>query len=29
MKADSLHYEAVRIGSSGASSHAKAIDYRH
>ena len=29
MKADSLHYEAVRIRSSGASSHAKVIDYRH
>jgi hypothetical protein len=29
MKADSLHYEAVRIGDNGASSHANAIDYRH
>jgi hypothetical protein len=29
MKADSLHYEAVRIRCSGASSHAEAIDYRH
>jgi hypothetical protein len=29
MKTDSLHDEAVRIGNSGASSHANAIDYRH
>jgi hypothetical protein len=29
MKADSLHYEAVRIRSSGVSSHAKAIEYRY